>query len=172
MYLCQLYGFVERAAADWCQRWSIGRSDQEGWLLGVNHYEEHVASPVIAWGTLLLHSNLFVLFFQGPLRLKRTGSSAFLRRLVNMTHCPVEQKKGSSPCPVLLTRRSHCPDAGAEAGVKFVKARNIFLCNMKPYFRASAAAANIQSSIQDFKVMIIFRASKFLLHVWYKWQNT
>ena len=43
-------------------------------LSSMNHYEEHVASSVIARGTLLFHSNLFVLFFQGLLRLKRTDA--------------------------------------------------------------------------------------------------
>lgn len=57
------------------QRWSTGRSNKDEKLFSQNYYEEHVASSVITWGTLLLHSNLFVLFFQGPLRFKRTGAA-------------------------------------------------------------------------------------------------
>lgn len=48
------------AAAVWGSPDVTGRSYQEGKLFNRNHYEEHVASSVIAWGTLLLRSNLFV----------------------------------------------------------------------------------------------------------------
>lgn len=44
-------------------------------LFTLNHYEEHVASSVIVWGTMLLCSNLFVLSFQGSLHLKRTAAT-------------------------------------------------------------------------------------------------
>lgn len=60
------------------QWWSMGRNYKDGKLLLLTCptcYEEHVASSVITWGTLLFHSNLCVLFFQGPLRLKRTDAA-------------------------------------------------------------------------------------------------
>ncbi len=61
---------------------------------------------------------------------------AFLQWLVNMTLCPAEQKKGSSPCPVWLACRSHCPDgSGSEKGVMLVKTNQKSVWNMENYFR-------------------------------------
>lgn len=104
-------------------------------LFSVNHYEEHVASSVITWGTLLLHSNPFVLFFQGLLHLKRTDSFDFLQWLVNTTHCPAEQKKESSPCPIWLACHSHCPDKGSKKAAMLIKTKQISLLNMESDFR-------------------------------------
>lgn len=66
---------------------------------------------------------------------KDRRSFAFLQRLVNMTLCPAEQKKGSSPCPVWLACRSHCPDEGSEKGLILVNTKQTSMWYMERYFR-------------------------------------
>lgn len=63
---------------------------------------------------------------------------AFLQQLVNTTLCPAEQKKGSSPCPVWLACRSHCPRGRSEEGALLVKKKKTSrkpVWNIESYFR-------------------------------------
>lgn len=134
----------------------------------LNHYEEHVASSVIVWGTMLLLPNLFVLSFQGSLHLKRTATLfAFLHWLVNMTLCPAEQKKGSSPRPIWLACRSRCVDEGNEKEVMLVKTKQTSMWNKESYFRRQGWRL-LRPSAQ---VVSLYRASavlraRMLCNVW------
>ena len=119
------------------QWWFMGRSYKARKLFRLNHYEGHVASSVIAWGTLLLHSNLFVLFFQGSLLHKRTDAPLpFCSSLSTWLSVQRSRKKGSSPCPVWLACRSHSLDGRSGKGVMLVKTRQTPVWNMESYFRS------------------------------------
>lgn len=141
-------------------------------LFTLDHYEEHVASSVIVWGTMLLCSNLFVLSFQGSLHLKRTAATLpFCSDLSTWLSVQWSRKRRPVQCPIWLACHSHCLDEGNKKEVMLVKTKQKSMCNKNYFRRQGWRLLRISAQVTSrYYTSTVLRA-QMLCKVWSYWDS-